>query len=392
VTVYFPTFKPAVIPLTMTTHVRELPFAGEVLVRVGNRVEPDEVVARTLVPARGRRFAVARILGLSEKDLPARVLPEDGSEIEAGDVVVRVGGLRQRVWRCPVGGTLSTAEAEQGYLVITAPAQVLELRAHFKGFVLAVEPYRAVTIQSPVAMVQGAFGLGGEQHGVLRTTVTDAAEELLPEMLDERAALSIVIGGGPIGAKALARAIELRVRGLIVGSVPPEELRAFLGYPGDGSWEVGASDWVFPPGLASRSFPLALMVTEGLGRQPMCRPAFDLLTSYDGAEASLDGQTWLHGQQLCRPQVLIPLTRADPAEIPPEEAAERLAVGTVVRLLSAEVLGQVGTIVGFSRGMRTLACGARYRVADVRLDDGQVVEMPFENLEALGQLKKRPPR
>lgn len=298
--------------------------------------------------------------------------------------------MRQRVWRAPVAGTLSTAEAERGYLVITAPAQVLEVRAHLKGFVSAVDPYRAVTIQSPVAMVQGAFGLGGEQHGVLRTTVTDAAEELLPDMLDERAALSIVIGGGPIGAGALARAIELRVRGLIVGSIAPEDLSTFLGHSGDGAWEVGSSGWTFPPAAAGRDFPLTLMVTEGLGRRPMCRQAFDLLTSYDGAEASLDGRTWLHGPQMRRPQVLIPLVRADPAELPAEETAERLTLGTAVRLLSADLLGRGGTIVGFPRGMRTLACGARYRVAEVRLDDGQIIDVPLENLEALGQPRRRP--
>lgn len=382
-TVYYPTFEPVVNPLTMVTQVRALPMAGEVLKRVGNRVEPDEVVARTLVPARGQRFAVARQLALAEKDLAAAVLVEDGADVEAGDVLVRVGRLRQRIWRAPIAGTLSRAEEQQGYLVIVPDSQNYELRVHIKGFVAAVEPYRSLTIQTPAALIQGAFGFGGEQHGVLRAAVTDPGDELLPEMLDERSALSILIGGGPIGVAALARAVELRVRGLILGSITEEALRSFLGYHGDADWDVGGSGWLFPPATA-RDFPLTLMVTEGLGRRPMNGPAFELLTSYDGSEAALDGQTWLHGREQRRPQVIIPLTRADPAGIPPEPDAEQLGIGVAVRIVSDDLLGQVGLIVGLPRRMQALGCGARYTVAEVRLTDGQTVPVPLGNLEALG--------
>lgn len=384
VTVYYPTFKPVVNPLTIVTQVRALPMAGEVLKRVGNRVEMDEVVARTLVPARGQRFAVARQLGIPVESLVAGVLVEDEVDVEEGDVVVRVGRLRQRVWRAPISGTLSLAEVDQGYLVITPDSENYERRVHIKGFIIAVEPYRSLTIQTPAALIQGAFGFGAEQHGVLRAAVTDEGDELLPEVLDERSAFSILIGGGPVSAVALERAVELRVRGMIVGSITEEALRTFLGYQGDADWAVGGNGWSFPPATVGRDFPLTLVVTEGLGRRPMNRPAFELLTSYAGSEAAIDGQTWLYGPKQSRPQVIIPLTRADPAEIPPEEEAEHLGVGVAVRLLSDDLLGQVGLIVGFPRRMQALGCGARYRVAEVHLPDGQNIMVPLENLEVLG--------
>ncbi len=386
-TIYYPSFKPAVSPLTMITKVRELPMAGEVVVRVGNRVEPDEIIARTLVPSVGRRFAVAQALTIDDKDLAAHMLLEDGAEVELGATVARAGQLRQRVWKAPIAGTLSTAEVGKGYLVITPPAQNFELRANMKGFVSAIEPYRSVTLQTPAALVQGAFGLGGEQHGVLRTAVTAASDELLPEMLDERSALSILVGGGPVTLAALLRAVELRVRGLIVGSIPEEVLRAFLGIQGDADWDVGASDWVFPPHTAGREFPMTLVVTEGLGRNAMNARAFSLLTSYDGSETTLDGTTWLHGQPMQRPQVIIPVPRANQADINQDETAERFAPGFTVRLLGEEMLGQVGTIVALPRILAAAAAGLRYRVADVRLDDGQVLSVPLENLESLGQTK-----
>jgi hypothetical protein len=387
VTVYYPTFKPAVSPLTMVSRVRALPYAGEVLVRMGNRVEPDEIVARTLVPGRGRRYPVARILGIARQELHRHLVVEDGDEVLEGDTVVRVGRWRQRNWRSPVAGTLSTSEVEQGYLSITPPSSSLELRALLKGFVTAVEPYRSVTIQTPAALLQGAFGFGGERNGVLRMMVTDEADELLPEMIDERSAFSILIGGGPIGVAAIRRAIEIQARGIIVGSITEESLRTLLGYTVEASWQVGGEGWAFPPGTDWLDFPLTLVVTEGLGSRPMCQRAFDLLASHDSEEVLLDGQTWLHGPGMRRPQVIVPLLRAKAEEIPEDQDTESLSLGDEVRLLGADRLGQVGTLVGFPRRMRFLACGAGYQVAQVRLGDGQIVQVPFENLEVL-----QPPR
>ncbi|MBN1484653.1 MAG: hypothetical protein JXA37_08015 [Chloroflexia bacterium] len=383
-TVYYPSLKPAVSPLTMINQVRRLPFAGEVLVRVGNRLEPDQVVARTLIPQRGQRFPVARILGIQASSLPKHLLLEHGADVEAGDILVRVGRWRQRAWRAPLDGVLSTNEVEQGYLIITPPAHPLELRAHLKGFVSAVEPYHAVTIQTPAALVQGVFGLGGERHGVLRTAVTDETDELLPEMLDERSSLSILVGGALIGAKALARAVELQVRGLVVGGITEESLRLFLGYSGDSDWHIGGRNWSFPPNLTERSFPLTLLVTEGVGYHPMCSRAFELLTSYDGSEASMDGQTSLHRPQIRRPYVAIPLSRADPEAIAEDEYRE-INLGDPVRILSHELLGQTGTLVAFLLSTATPALGERQRRAAVRLADGQIIEVPLSNLEVLGE-------
>jgi len=377
-------------PLTLVTQVLELPLAGEVLVRVGNRLEPDDIVARTLLPARGQRFAVARALGIAERDLPACLLVEDGAEVACGQVVARFGRLRQRVWRAPIAGVLSTTEAAQGYLVITTAAQKFELKAHLKGFVIAVEPYRSVTVQTAAAMVQGAFGLGGGQHGVLRTAVTAASDELLPEMIDERFALSLLIGGGTIGAEALARAVELHVRGLIVGSITAETLQKFLGQASDAAYDVGAIGWHFPPAAARRDFPLTLVVTEGLGRLAMCPRAFELLTSHDGWEAYMDGRTCLHGPQMRRPQVVIPVTRANPADIQAESDAEQLTPGSQVRLLGSDHLGQIGLLIGLPRGTRQGPGGFRYRPAEVRLPDGPVVAVPLENLEVLEARRATP--
>jgi hypothetical protein len=374
-----PTYQATLRPLTLITRRRELPFAGEILVRAGQRVEPEDVIGRTLIPARGQRFRVARALGIDPAELGRSLVLADGSELQVGDVVVETRRGRPRVWRAPIAGTLSTVEVDRGYLVIFPPAELLEVRAHFKGFVVSVEPYRAAVIQTPAALVQGVFGLGGVRHGVMRVAVTDPADELTPETMDERLAFCILIAGAGVSAEVLARAVELQVRGIIVGSIAEEALRSFLGYGDVSGWQVGAVDWAFPPDGAQRSFPLTLIVTEGFGHHPMCRRTFELLASHDGAEVAVDGRTCLHGPGLQRPEVVIPLPRANVVS----EPEESLLPGTEVRLLSHTMLGRVGKIVDLPRAARPLLCGARARVAEVELEDGSLVEVPVENLEIL---------
>lgn len=377
--VQYPTFQPTVNPLTQITRKRELPFAGEILVRAGQRVEPDDVIGRTLVPARGQRFRVARALGIDPGELARSLLLEDGSELQEGQVVVETRRGRARVWRAPIAGTLSTVEAERGYLVIVPPAEPLEMLAHLKGFVVSVEPYRAAVIQTAGALVRGTFGLGGIQHGVMRVVVTDPADDLTPEMLDERLAFCILIGGATVSAAALNRAVELQVRGIITGGITEEALARFLGYSDPGRWQVGVVDWTFPPDAARRRFPLTLIVTEGFGRRPMCRRTFELLAAHDGAEVTVDGRTCLHGPEMSRPEVIIPLPGA---EVEPS-SAEALLPGAEVRLVSHAHLGRVGTVVALPRTARHIVCGARGHVAEVQLEDGSVIEVPVENIEVL---------
>ncbi|MGC8873077.1 MAG: hypothetical protein ACP5SI_01345, partial [Chloroflexia bacterium] len=300
-------FQPTVNPLTRITRRRELPYAGEILVRAGQRVEPDDVIGRTLVPARGQRFPVARMLGIRPDELARSLTLEDGSDVQVGQVVVEARRGRPRVWRAPIAGTLSAAEVERGYLVIVPPAEPLELLAHLRGFVVSVEPYRAAVVQTVGAVVFGAFGLGGLQHGVMRVVATAPGDDLTPEMLDERFAFCILIGGATVSAEVLARAVELQVRGIITGSIREDALARFLGYSDVSRWQIGVVDWTFPPDGARRSFPLTLIVTEGFGRYPMCRRTFELLASHDGAVVSVDGRTRLHGPAMCRPEVIVPL-------------------------------------------------------------------------------------
>ena len=53
----------------LITKKRILPLKGDVLVKVGDKVRPDTVVARTLLPGNVEPINVANILGIPPEDI-----------------------------------------------------------------------------------------------------------------------------------------------------------------------------------------------------------------------------------------------------------------------------------------------------------------------------------
>jgi len=251
----------------------------------------------------------------------------------------------------------------------------------------------------PATLIRGIFGLGGEQHGVLKVITVGNDEPITPDIIDARVTYAIVLGGSGVTAAALRRMIELGARGVIVGSIRAAELADFLGYressdltgnPLTGYWRLGAgamgsSGWVFPPPRHGAPSPVppdfVLIVMEGFGTVPMCQRTFELLAAYDGQEVAIDGSTRLRGG-LARPEIIIPLARTTAVKWL-EESGPTLSTGTHVRLLSSAYLGQTGQVVSLPVGPRAAQSGVVAPVADVAIADGTRLRVPLVDIEVL---------
>ena len=382
---YHPTFDPPVSANVLVRKERRLPVAGDVLARVGSRVEPDDIVAQALLPDPPVRINVAELLGTRPKGLERRLAKPVGSTLEAGEVIISGRrGLRALQIKSPVAGTLRTYNDETGEVVIRSPGTMFTLRATIKGLVTGQIPYRGVIIETPAVVVRGVLGLGGEQHGVLKVAVTEETEELLTDRVDARLTYAIVLGGSTISAAALNKAVASEVRAVIVGSMEEAELRAFLGYRDVGGWRLGRTGWVFPPPspeTAGSRPQLTLILTEGLGRIPMNRRAFELLAAHDGEEVAVDGTTRLR-DGLTRPEVIVPLARAT-ATPPARTAPAALAAGSTVRLVAPPYVGVVAQVQALAPGRQQIDSGLSVPAAAVVLPNGHRIWVPLVNLELL---------
>lgn len=377
---YNPEGTPPVISTGVARIERRLPCPGEVLVRTGGRVEPEDVIARAFVPAPPHIVNVAQELIIPPARV-ARVLSHSvGDKIEPGEQLARSGlPLVGRVCTAPVGGLLSSVDTETGYITIAPDPGQYELAAAVRGIVMEIEPYWGVTIETPAAQVHGVFGLGTERNGVLRLLVTDPTEVVAPEQIDARSAYAIIICGAGITAAALRRAVQEQVRGVVVGSIQEEELRAFLGWMDQQTWSTGSGSWHFPNLQGTADPALTILVTEGFGSRPMSQPVFDLLSSTDRQEALIDGTTCLR-QTMRRPRLVIPISRGAGEIEPPHP---QIKPGSRVRLLDAAHLGQTASVRAVSSSPRRLASGVRALAVEVVQEQSEPFWLPRTAVEVL---------
>lgn len=359
---------------------RRLPHPGEILVRVGQRVDPDTLVARAFVPAAPQIINLARILMISPSRVKRALCHSVGANIAKGDLLARSGRFGMKKYLSPISGVLTDADDVTGYVTIVPDPERYELYANIPGVVTEVLPYEGVHIETVSAQVYGIFGIGTSQYGVLQLMVTDPSEPVTPDKIDARFAFSIIIGGSSISAAALQRAAEERVRGVIVGGIDEAELRAFLGINGYELWEIGPPDWRLPS-LPHPVADLVVIVTEGFGVRPMSRPFFDLLASYAGREALIEGVTHVWGATR-QPRVVIPLTtRAAGASIDAPRPVVRS--GAYVRVLHQPYLGTFGQVRALSPAPQRLPSRVRTPVAEVVLEDETIMRASVVAVEAL---------
>lgn len=371
---HFPDGLPAVSPATVAQISRRLPEHGDIMVRVGSRVEPDDTIGQALVTPPTMFLDVATALDIDPQDVPRRVKRKPGERVTPQQLLAKRGNRRCLI---PVQGTITAIDGETGFVIIAPDPVPMTLPASVRGYVADVTPGRSALIETAAAVIQGVFGIGGEEFGVLRLLVTDRHDIITPDMIDARSAYALVIGGAGITAEALRKAQQEQVRGVIVGGIEQSAVQSFLQSPTlsrpTGWYGYGQRNDVSPP-------TPTVLVTEGFGVHPMAEPLFDLLTRYDRQEAFLDGTTTLLPPAR-RPRVVIPLPRLQGGQEPAQQRA--LQPGAVVRLVDERHLGMVGRVSAVNE-QGQLASGVRTATATVQISESEMLIVPQTAIEVIG--------
>ena len=353
--------------------VRLLPLADEVLVRIGDVVQPEDVIARASVPGEPRVVPVSRELGI-EGDPAPYLVKKPGDVVRQGEALaVRKGilGLGRRVCSSPIDGVVGASDAASGEVFVNPLPELMELKAGMPGVVVEVWPQRGAIIEVEGVSVGGVASAGPGAWGSLRLLAAND-EEIRSERLGPEHQGEIVVGGW-IQADALARAKTLGVRGVVVGGMPAP---CFL--------ELVS---------ASPSPSLSAIVIDRFGATSMDQAAFHMLEPYQGRRAVLlPGSAWPSlgssptpalasstGQQYVA-QVIVPVEhgRSRPVLEP------ALGIGARVRLARGANAGRRGEVVSEPTGWSRLPSGIVARAFSIRLEDGSQAEAPRWNLELVG--------
>jgi hypothetical protein len=353
---YYPTTT-IVRALTKIRRERMLPQPGEIAVRVGQEVSPVQVVARASSETGFKIINAARELNLPPADLPKYLQVEMGAAVQRGTPLVRSkGGLlggRGKKLSSPIDGVLY--QVYNGLLVIQQTPELVELRAMMQGRVANLLSNRGVALETNGSLIQAWWDNGREGYGKIRVMVNAPDGTVHGSQIGQDVRGAIVVIGRVNDLVVLQKAEDNGARGVIAGSMPTHICLA----------------------ATTLSFPVVL--TEGIGGQPMAEPIFKLLRDSEGREASLFSRT-TDGPG-SRPEIVIPV----PASVDMEKTAAEhpISVGQQVRVLSAPYNSQVGKVVAVHSHPRPTAVGSKAAGAEIELPGDGVVFIPFSNLDVI---------
>lgn len=344
-----------VLPLTTIVRERVLPVAGKVNARVNQRVNPTDVIAEASFAREHVLLDVARTFGVSAIAADKMIKVNAGDRLSEGSLVAEKSGLFARAIKAPRPGRVMVAGS--GQVLMEVGDARIELRAGLPGMVTQVIPERGVVIRTSGALVQGVWGNGRIDNGLMVSLIEKPDDVLTADQLDVSLRGSVILGGHIKDLETLKAAAELPVRGLIISSL----LSSLI---------VPAYQMRYP-----------ILVLDGFGTMPVNSAAFKLLTTNNKREATVNAE---HFDRYSgnRPEVIIPL----PFSTEPEEpnSYESFAVGQTIHMRRPPNAGMIGSISSLRPGLSPLPSGLRARAAEVKLENGEILLVPLVNLEVVG--------
>jgi len=238
---------------------RQLSTQGEVSVRIGEIVAPEDIVAQAALPSQFSVVNVARALRIEHPDMTHVMQVSEGDAVLEGTVIARKKapvGLFDKICYSPVVGIIA---AIVGYRVlIEIESRWEQRRALVSGRVSAVSHGYGVTLTTTGDMLTAACAINIEGFGALRVV---AESDLTKAVIAGSDRGKILAVGGTVDETALTRAEAVGIAGIIAGSF---DAKLLLAMP-----------------------PLPIFATEGFGAQVMAAETFALLQADEGRQASL---------------------------------------------------------------------------------------------------------
>jgi len=343
-----------ILPLTTIRRERVLPVPGRVLVRQGQKVAPRDVVAEASIAPEHLLLNVPRALGVTAKEAQDLIDRKVGELVNEGDLIAGPVGLARRVLRAPVAGQI--ALIRDGKVLLEVDAPPYELRAGLAGVVSDLIADHGAVIETIGALVQGIWGNGRMEFGLMQNLLEAPDAKLSSDQLDVSLRGAVVLGGYCDEPKALRNAADVPLRGLILSSMAASLVPLAL------------------------KMPFPVLVLRGFGHQLLDEASFKLLTTNQNREVSVNAVAFDRFSGT-RPEVVIPLPSSSDPQLPME--TEDFAAGQKVRLLRAVELSSVGTIRHIMDQPAVLPSGLRVKAAQVNLENGETVAVPLANLEIL---------
>ena len=272
----------------------------------------------------------------------------------------------------PIGAsgqpTHSDAPASDQYVGETLPAAL-------RGRVVDITRRGGVVIESRVAVLQGAIGVGYQVAGVLTMWQAPGSGGGREKQSAPMGVLLVV--PGPLNSSMLREVLASGVVGVIASSIPFRDLEGFLQ-----TNLVELINRIDVESTQAHLPPVTILLTEGIGIFAMPVRTINFLSHYQGSIALLSGATSI--RQGIFPELVISLPLVEIQQHwHPMRPDTTLSIGAQVRVCSGDHEGAIGTINYLYSHQQVFASGILARAALLRLEDGSLLTVPLSIIERI---------
>ena len=354
---------------------RILPLKGKVLVKKGDKVKAEDVVAETLLPGKVVPFNLANKLGVTPAQLVNFIKIEVGQQITKDTILAETKGLfgtglfKNEV-RSPVEGEVENISSVTGQILLREPRVPVQVKAFIDGIVTDVIEDEGVIIENKSAYIQGIFGIGGETIGEIKVLAKGPADQINPQQIDQSCQGKIIVSGSFITYDAIEAARKNGVKAIITGGIDDQDIKMLLGH------DIGVAI------TGHENIGLTIVCTEGFGKIDMAKKTFELLKKFDGHKTSIHGKTQIRAGVI-RPEIIIPLDFDEKELVSKEATMPVLEPGTLIRVIRQPNFGKIAKVISLPEELTKVESETLVRVLEAQFEDGTKMIIPRANVEVI---------
>lgn len=355
-----------VIPRKTFVLKRALAGKGKILVKVGQRVRPEEIVIEGKCSSGFRTFELDEILRLTPLQAERCLVKTVGSRVFEGDLIAETKqflGLRTVRFLSPITGIFRDYNVKTGHLTIEYLSEVVKIAAGVSGKVIDLHDKRGVDIEANVAAVDGVLGSGKEREGTIKV-IANRDIPISAHSIDSSLEGKIIVGGALLTLDVVYRCLAVKVRGIVCGGIHFSDYQKLVGSLGRYE-DIGVT----------------LLITDGFGQIAMQERIYGFLQKYEGHYSLISGS---------KHQLFIPLSDEETTSKPLKEQPRAMPLGIytwvhegdTVKIIAAPHFGREG-IIDKIEDLTEQESGITCQTVKVRAEEGKVIEVPIRNVEVI---------
>lgn len=361
---------------------RTLRSKGQLNVREGQQLAPEEIIGSCQISSGFRTFNLSQALSVPAKDVEKYLKRKIGERIYKDELLAfKEGGFfaKKKVVISPTDGVLDFFNNKTGEVRLTSLPKKEDLLSGVYGIVEEVNKEKGqVIIRTQVSRIHGTFGSGRSRDGLLHI-LGKKGELVTSSMIDPKYDQYILLGGNLFFKDAISASISVGVNGIIMGGINAKDYKAMVG-----------GRLIFPKKL-DNDIGISIVILEGFGSIAVGDDIFAVLSEYEGRFISIDGNKAL----INLPSVTsASIAKVKNTKLQPIQNDDLfwddghkseildLKVGVRVRVIGNSFLGEQGKIVALDKQETLMPSKLKAILATIETTRRKI-QVPVANLEVI---------